>query len=81
MIYCKSWGFNCKSCKKNECIDSRGRNIDYLKPIGLKPREIWIKERIKEIDLAIDRYTENTETIPCKWVQERNELIEELKKC
>ena len=28
-IYCKGYGLNCKDCKKEKCIDSRGKVEDY----------------------------------------------------
>nr|BDD48131.1 hypothetical protein 47 [Balneolaceae bacterium] len=47
-------------------------------PIGITPRFLWIEDRLKELNQAIDRYAEADKDIPAKWIRERNELINKL---
>lgn len=57
-------------------------NIDYLAttvpmpPLGLKPKYIHDKTRIKEILDAMERYSERRFPIPIEWVEELKELID-----
>ena len=57
-------------------------NIDYLAttvpmpPLGLKPKYIHDKTRIKEILDAMERYSERRFLIPIEWVEELKELID-----
>lgn len=57
-------------------------NIDYLAtpvpmpPLGLKPKYIHDKTRIKEILDAMERYSEQRFPIPIEWIEELRELID-----
>lgn len=51
-----------------------------LPPLGLKPRFIVAEMRLDEINQAITRMLEGTYPIPVEWVQERNEIIEYLRR-
>lgn len=48
-------------------------------PIGLMPRKIHSINRIVDIKEAIQRYTEANLCIPTEWVEEYNELMEEVR--
>ena len=56
-------------------------NIDYptttvpMPPLGLKPKYIHDKTRIKEILDAMERYSEQRFPIPLEWIEELRELI------
>lgn len=43
-------------------------------PIGIEPRNIWEKKRIKELKLAIKRYVDADLEVPIEWVTELNEF-------
>ena len=45
-------------------------------PLGLKPRYIHDKARVKEILDAMERYSYQRFPIPTEWVEELRELIE-----
>ena len=45
-------------------------------PLGLKPKYIHDKTRIREILDAMERYSEQRFPIPIEWVEELRELIE-----
>lgn len=51
-------------------------------PLGLVPRDIWfynvLKERIKEIMEALNRYMEAEKKVPVEWIEEYNNTLEEL---
>lgn len=57
-------------------------NIDYptttvpTPPLGLKPKYIQDKARIKEILDAMERYSEQRFPIPIEWIEELRELID-----
>lgn len=46
--------------------------------IGLMPERIWQEQRIKSINEAIQRYSQENQIIPAEWVKERNELLKKL---
>lgn len=48
-------------------------------PLGLKPRNLHIEERVSEIGDAMKRYINAGIAVPESWVQEHNELLEQLK--
>ena len=56
--------------------------IDYptitvpIPPLGLRPKYIHNKTRIKEILDAMKRYSEQRFPIPIEWVEELKELID-----
>jgi hypothetical protein len=45
-------------------------------PIGLVPRYLVAEQRLRDIDLAIARYTRVNKPIPTEWEAERLELVE-----
>ena len=47
-------------------------------PMGIIPRKIHRQLRIEDLKGAINRYTLQTKLIPFEWVEEYNELIEEI---
>lgn len=44
-------------------------------PIGLTPKWVWKKERLKEVRDAIARYYDAGLVIPVEWIIEYNELV------
>jgi len=44
-------------------------------PLGIMPRHIWIKERLDELESAIQRYIEADKSVPIEWIMEYNELV------
>lgn len=57
-------------------------NIDYsattvpIPPLGLKPKYIHDKARVKEILDAMERYSYQRFPVPIEWVEELKELID-----
>lgn len=51
-----------------------------LELIGVKPREIWLLERMNEINIAILRYKQFDKDIPRKWIDELLDITNELDK-
>ncbi len=49
-----------------------------LEPIGLKPREIWLLERINDISCTILRYKQFDKDIPREWIDELISITNEL---
>lgn len=49
-------------------------------PAGVTPRFIVQEDRLDNLDAAIRRYLEARCLIPEEWVEERNEIIEDLRK-
>ena len=47
-------------------------------PLGLRPKSIVNEHRVKEISEAISRYTSAHYALPLEWIQEYNELVDEL---
>lgn len=45
-------------------------------PQGIMPKYIWDERRRDEIKEAIVRFIEVNRTIPVKWIEEYNELID-----
>lgn len=43
-------------------------------PIGIEPRYIWEKKRIKELKAAIKRYVDAGMEVPIEWITELNEF-------
>lgn len=52
-----------------------------LPPLGLRPRLIVAEQRFAEIDDAIKRYLSAYMPIPVEWIEERNGIIEYLRRC
>lgn len=63
------------------CDEFTARVHRYLEkpPIGLMPKKIWILQRINSIREAIDRYQEVNYKIPIEWIDEYNELVDQIK--
>jgi hypothetical protein len=51
-----------------------------LPPLGLRSRLIVVEQRFAEIDDAIKRYLSAYMPIPVEWIEERNDIIEYLRK-
>lgn len=47
-------------------------------PIGIIPKDIFKLERLKDVTKAIDRRIKAEWAIPIEWVEEYNELTEEV---
>ena len=82
---CESCFMNEKSCGSDFCeicID----NGDYWKkeikferpPLGLIPRWVQVEQRYGAVCAAISRYYNAGKKIPIEWIEEYNELIDEL---
>lgn len=52
-------------------------------PLGLVPRDIWfynvLKERIKEIMEALNRYMEAKKKVPVEWIEEYNNTLSQFR--
>lgn len=48
-------------------------------PLGITPREVIDKERLKEIEAGIHRYIEAGENIPVAWMEELCEITNRMK--
>jgi hypothetical protein len=48
-------------------------------PLGLRPRFVALMDRLREIDKAIQRYLDAEYSIPQSWMDERNNIIQELR--
>ena len=65
----------------------RGRNVlkEQAKtkmskpPIGLKPKKYHSLERLNEVRSAIVRYYDDELPIPVEWIEEYNELLNQIK--
>ena len=47
-------------------------------PIGIKPHEVWVEERVCDLIAAINRYMEVEKEVPIVWLEEYNALIKKL---
>jgi hypothetical protein len=47
-------------------------------PLGVKPTYLWIEDRLREIELAIDIRIYTNDPIPIEWVVERNKHVDYL---
>lgn len=47
-------------------------------PTGLKPREIFLEERISDVKQAIQGYFESNQEVPSCWIEEYNVICAEL---
>lgn len=52
--------------------------MDKRPPIGLRPKEFWKHDRVKEIVEAIYRYYKANEAIPAEYADELADLLHEL---
>lgn len=53
-------------------------NQDSLPPLGIKPKQQWLEERMQEINAAIVRYAEAKLIIPIEWLNEYLQLSREI---
>lgn len=62
--------------KIDEPVDIKIKYFENIQmnPIGITPKDIWLKKRKQEILDAIIRYTESGVVIPVEWVKELKEL-------
>ncbi len=49
-----------------------------FEPIGLKPKEIWLLERMNDINCAILRYKQVNIEVPKEWILELKDIASEL---
>ena len=49
-------------------------------PLGVIPKNMWKKQRLKELRDVIDRYLEANQRVPIEWIEEYNELLEDIRK-
>lgn len=49
-------------------------------PVGIRPKFIWMQERVIALDDAIYRYTKAGLEYPYVWLEEKNELLKEISK-
>lgn len=48
-------------------------------PLGVMPREIWYRQRQKDLADAIVRYLEAGMKAPLEWIEEYNDISDRLK--
>ncbi len=48
-------------------------------PIDILPRPLWLENRLNLINLAIDEYLRLDYNIPISLIEERNDLLADLK--
>jgi len=49
-------------------------------PLGIIPKDMWKKQRLRELRDAVDRYLEANQRVPIEWIEEYNELLEDIRK-
>lgn len=49
-------------------------------PLGIIPKNLWKKQRLKELRDVIVRYLEANQRVPIEWIEEYNELLEDIQK-
>jgi hypothetical protein len=49
-------------------------------PLGIIPKNIWKKQRLGELRDAVERYLEANQRVPIEWIEEYNELLEDIRK-
>mgnify|MGYP003441492844 FL=1 len=47
-------------------------------PLGIKPTNIWLSERINDLIAAMGRYTEAGYPVPIEWVIEYNKHVHDI---
>jgi len=52
--------------------------VEGKPPIGIKPRFIWLEQRLEDINNAILRYQSALKEIPEEWVDERLKILDDL---
>lgn len=65
----------CSLCNERiGCIQYIAERSISKPPLGLTPKDIWIKQRLQEIKDAISRYLEADYIVPNEWFDEYSEL-------
>ena len=49
-------------------------------PLGIIPKNIWKKQRLGELRGAVERYLEANQRIPIEWIEEYNQLLDDIQK-
>jgi hypothetical protein len=49
-----------------------------MPPLGIKPKVLWVEERLKDLDNAIVRYVGMNYDVPQEWIRERVEHVQYL---
>lgn len=49
-------------------------------PLGIVPKFIWKEQRLMKLREAIDRYLDANQRVPIEWIEEYNELLEDILK-
>lgn len=49
-------------------------------PLGLKPRNLFLEERLSDIKRAINEYFEANQEVPTVWIKEYNDVCSLLNK-
>ena len=49
-------------------------------PLGIIPKNIWKKQRLGELRGAVERYLEANQKVPIEWIEEYNELLDDIRK-
>lgn len=71
IVYCSA-NRNCDfKNKENMCIAIKP-------PIGIMSRDMWDRERQKDLADAMKRYLEAGMKIPAEWIKEYNEISDRL---
>ena len=84
VVYCAA-NCNCDfKNKENMCTARRDKCVfSYTPaikpPIGIMPRDMWDRERQKDLADAMERYLEAGMKIPAEWIEEYNEISDRLK--
>ena len=70
------------SDKKVESLQEFEARVAYVNnsPIGIIPKNIWLEDRFNALEEAIKRRLGTLYPIPPEWLEERNELLKEIKK-
>lgn len=69
----------CTASHGNKCIFSYRRLTEAIKPpLGVMPREMWYRQRQKDLADAMVRYLEAGTKIPAEWIEEYNEISDRL---
>ena len=47
-------------------------------PLGIISKNIWKEQRLGELRGAVERYLEANQRVPIEWIEEYNELLEDI---
>lgn len=48
-------------------------------PLGIIPKNIWKKQRLRELRDAVERYLEANQIVPIEWIEEYNQLLDDIR--